>query len=454
MVRDVRKLGIRLRSALAATAVVAVALALAAAAFVYLYERALTANADTSALLRAREVASRITEDGVGGLDDPLPAGRGEQSVIQVIGPGGVVVAASAAVDSDPPLSRLRPAPGHVLRETHLLSVPEEDRFRVTAVGVADRDVPYTVLAGQSLRPVYDSLGAMSALLAAGYPLLLLVIGSATFLFVGRSLQPVEEIRARVAGITARDLHARVPVSDTGDEVARLAQTMNDMLDRLEESAITQRRFVADASHELRSPLTTLQAGLELMRASPDPPSDTELATLHDETRRLARLIGELLLLARADERGLRPRFDEVDLDDVLDGERRRLAQDERIAVTATINPVRVRGDRHQLGQAVRNLADNAVRHASGRVTLLVAERDGNAVIDVGDDGPGIRPVDRERIFGRFVRLDDSRHRSAGGSGLGLAIVREIVLAHGGTVRVVDDGPGATFRVTLPIERM
>jgi signal transduction histidine kinase len=450
VVRVVRRLGIRLRSALAAAAVVAVALPVGGVAFVSLYERALTADADAAALVQAQRIAARITERGLADLGRPLDSGPGEESVVQVVGPRGVV-AASGSIAEEPALSPLRAAPGQVLRENRRLPVAEEETFRITAVGAVDHGTRYTVLAGQSLRPLTESLGTLSALLVAGYPVVLLVIGSATFLFVGRSLRPVEEIRHRVAGITARDLRARVPVPETRDEVARLAETMNDMLDRLAQSAADQRRFVADASHELRSPLSTLQAGLELMRASPDPPSDAELATLHDETRRLARLIGALLVLARADERGLRPRSEDVDLDDLLDAERRRLAGDGRIAVSASIAPVRVHGDRHQLGQVVRNLTDNAARHAAGRVTLLLAERAGRAVIDVGDDGPGIPPADRERIFGRFVRLDDSRHRAAGGSGLGLAIVREIVLAHGGTVAVVPSGRGTTFRVTLPL---
>ncbi|HEY0486855.1 MAG TPA: HAMP domain-containing sensor histidine kinase [Mycobacteriales bacterium] len=451
MRRPSRHLGIRLRSTLAAIAVVAVALAVGGIAFVYLYERALAANADADALGRARDVAGQIATGGLASLERPLPTGPGDQSLLQVVGPAGVV-AASGSIAREPPMSPLRAAPDQVLRENRRLAIADQDTFRITAVGVADHGTRYTVLAGQSLHTLSDSLGTLSTLLVAGYPVLLLVIGGATFWFVGRSLRPVEEIRRRVAGITARDLHARVPVPDTRDEVARLAETMNDMLDRLERSAADQRRFVADASHELRSPLSTVQAGVELMRASPEPPSDAELAMLHDETRRLARLIGELLLLARADERGLSPRYEDVDLDDLLDAERRRLAQDERVTVSASIAAVRVRGDRHQLGQAVRNLADNAVRHASARVTLLLAERDGSAVIDVGDDGPGIPPADRERIFGRFVRLDDSRHRSGGGSGLGLAIVREIVLAHGGSVRVLPSGPGTTFRVTLPVQ--
>jgi signal transduction histidine kinase len=307
------------------------------------------------------------------------------------------------------------------------------------------------------MRPVNDTIEVVTAILSAGMPILLVISGVATFLFVGRSLRPVEAIRRRVAGITARDLHARVPVPPVHDEVAALAETMNGMLDRLETAASSQRRFVADASHELRSPLATVQAGLEMLAAGPPLPDGAghHVQLMRAETERLGRLVADLLLLGRVDEHGLSLNRDDVDLDDLAYTERDRLAARHPELVVATqISPVRVIGDVHHLARAVRNLSDNAARHAIGRVTLRVWSDARHGHLEVVDDGPGVPPADRERIFERFVRLDDSRSRADGGTGLGLPITREIVTAHGGTVTLLPESPsggGLTVRLSLPV---
>jgi signal transduction histidine kinase len=220
------------------------------------------------------------------------------------------------------------------------------------------------------------------------------------------------------------------------------------MIARLEDAQGVQRRFVADASHELRSPLATIATGLELMQnGSVD---SSTISALRGETQRLNRLVEGLILLARADERGLQPRSEEVDLDEVAETERGRPTEG---AVVAEVRaaPVRVVGDRGQLARVVRNLVDNARRHARSHVLVTVRREGDTAVVEVLDDGPGVPAADRARVFERFVRLDDARARSDGGSGLGLAIVAEVVAAHGGTVQV-EDGPsgGALFRVRLP----
>jgi signal transduction histidine kinase len=218
------------------------------------------------------------------------------------------------------------------------------------------------------------------------------------------------------------------------------------MLARLQVAQAAQRRFVADASHELRSPLATIAAGLELL----DPGGDDTVTALRAETERLGRLVDALLLLARADERGLRPCREEVDLDEVADAERRRPSGGLVPRVDAA--PVRVVGDRGQLARVLRNLVDNACRHARSTVLVTVRRRGVEAVVEVGDDGPGVPPAHRGRVFERFVRLDDARARADGGAGLGLAIVAEVVAAHGGRVEL-GDSPlgGALFRVRLPL---
>ncbi|WBB73925.1 HAMP domain-containing sensor histidine kinase [Micromonospora sp. WMMD1128] len=443
--------GVRLRSALAAAAVVAAAFAVGAMVFVHLARADLAGNVDAAARQRATEVVAAVAAGDQDALARTLRPSPEEQTLVQVLDPSGRVEAASAALGDAAPLSPLRPRPGQLLREQRLLPFAGEDPYRIAAAGVADGSGVRTVLVAQSLRPVDESTEAVAAIMAAGLAPMLLVVGAAVFWFVGRSLRPVEAIRRRVAGITARDLHARVPVPGARDEIAALAETMNRMLERLETAAASQRRFVADASHELRSPLATLRAGLDRLAVATSPDGQRDLVELlRRETSRLGDLVADLLLLARIDERGGTGRRDDVDLDDLAYTERDRLAAHRPdLTVRAHLTPVRVAGDAHDLGRALRNLADNAARHARTRVTLNVSVRDAWACVEVTDDGPGVPDADRERIFDRFVRLDDSRTRPDGGSGLGLAITREVVSAHGGHVQVLP-GPGMTVRISLP----
>jgi signal transduction histidine kinase len=332
--------------------------------------------------------------------------------------------------------------------------VTQEEPFRIVADGIDSPHGSRVVLAGGSLRPVEASTQVLAAAVFVGLPLLILIVGAATFVFVGRSLRPVEAIRQRVAGITGSDIRARVPVPATGDEVAALAETMNGMLDRVAAANAAQRRFAADASHEMRSPLATIQAGLDIIAADPNlpEPAHQQVGRLLVESERLGRLVADLLLLARVAEHGLGLRHEDVDLDDLAYAERDRLAtRHPMLRVRTEVRPMRVTGDAHQLGRALRNLVDNAARYATTAVTIKVGTTPGGARVEVGDDGPGIPPADRERIFDRFVRLDDSRSRAEGGTGLGLPIAREIVAAHGGTVTVVDGDPGTLVRITLPV---
>jgi signal transduction histidine kinase len=224
----------------------------------------------------------------------------------------------------------------------------------------------------------------------------------------------------------------------------------------LEVAARSQRRFVADASHELRSPLATIQAGLERLTLTELPGSaGHHVRLMQGETERLGRLVSDLLLLARVDEHGLSPRREDVDLDDLAYTERNRLAvRHPDLLVRTRISPARVTGDTHDLGRALRNLTDNAARHARAEVVLWVWADGRDGYLDVRDDGPGVPADERRRIFERFVRLDDSRSRADGGSGLGLAITREIVAAHGGTVTALPARPGGgglAVRIRLPL---
>jgi signal transduction histidine kinase len=447
-----RHAGVRLRSAVASVIVVAVALAAGSAVLVWLLDRSLTQGAQTAALQRARSIAGPVSAGELDAIRQNVVAGPGEQSVAQVLGPKGTVIAASPQLNGEPALVSSRPGPGGVVTLTReQLPVGDGQSYVISALGVAGPGGPYVVLVAQTLKPVERSVTTVTALVAAGLPVMLLVVGGATFILSGRSLRPVEAIRRRVADISGRDISGRVPVPEAQDEIARLANTMNAMLTRLESAQAAQRRFVADASHELRSPLAALRANVELA-ADPHTASAASTETVLAETDRLERLVTDLLLLAKADEHGLRVDRTDVDLDDLVQAERTRLRAEPGLIVGGRVQAVQVRGDRHQLDQALRNVVDNAVRHTTSRVDLDVRVDGRYALIEVADDGPGVPADMRERVFDRFVRLDDSRARSAGGSGLGLAIVREVVTAHGGTVTVEDSATGgAMFRIRLPL---
>lgn len=447
-----QRAGARVRAALAAALVVAVVLGVGAVGFVFLYHRQLVRTVDGAATQRAQAVAREIDKTGV--PTGVLPTERGEPMAVQVVDPAGDVVAWSASLAELPPISPDRPGDGRIRHEDRHPAGAGGVEYRIAALGVDTPQGTYTVLAAESLDPIDDSVEDAAALLVIGYPVLVLLVAGATYVFVGRALAPVEAIRRKVSGITASRLGERVPVPEARDEIARLAETMNTMLDRVETQVDAQHRFVADAGHELRSPLATLRSGLEILGSRPLPDRDRDMvAMLHAESLRLGGLVDELLLLARADEHELRLADTDVDLDDLAAAERDRLtAQHPELAVDVVLTPLRVRGDPGALTRVLRNLADNAAAHAASRVRIALSAAGGRAVVEVGDDGPGIPEAERDRVFDRFVRLDASRGRTTGGSGLGLAIVRELVAAHGGTVRAeAAPSGGALFRVELPL---
>jgi signal transduction histidine kinase len=454
MARISGRLGVRMRSAIAAAAVVAIAALVSGATLVIAARLILTNNIDQSTGQRSAQVAAALGEADGAGLTATLRPSAGDRTVVQVVDGTGRVVAASAAVAGVAPISPLRPPAGQTVREQRGLDIAHDERFRIVAVGVSTADGPRTVLVGQSVDEVNDGTEAIIGALIVGMPLLTLVVGAATFLFVGRTLRPVDAMRRQADTITASNLHTRLPVPAATDEIAALATTMNTMLDRIEAATDAQRRFVADASHELRSPLSTIHAGLDLLGATDLPASaGTHVTRMRHESTRMARLIADLLLLAKMDESGLQLRREDVDLDDIVYTERDRLsAGHPDLKVEVQVVPVRVHGDPHHLQRALRNLLDNAARHSRDRVTISLTADDGTAELTVADNGPGIPAAERERVFARFVRLDDDRSRQGGGTGLGLPIARDVVIAHGGTLTVhtSPDG-GAMLRIRLPM---
>jgi signal transduction histidine kinase len=447
-----RRMGVRLRSAVAAAVVVAVTSLLAGGVLLVTARGILLDNVNTAADDRAGQVAASLKGGGADMAALVRPSAR-DRTVVQVLDASGAVVAASDALAGQPPMSPLRPADGERLRDQHKLPGDHDEPFRIVALGVSTPDGNRTVLVGESLDAVDDATGAIVVALLLGLPLLGVVVGGATFLFVGRTLRPVEAMREQAALITSRNLHERLPVPESDDEIAALASTMNTMLDRIEAASAAQRRFVGDASHELRSPLATVQANADLLNDAGLPEAAARsVGRIRSESARMGRLVEDLLLLARFDDSGLRRRRQDVDLDDIVYTERERLGiEHPELAVRASFEPVRVTGDADALLRAVRNLVDNSARHAAHNVTISIGTSGDAAEIVIGNDGPPIPASDRERIFGRFVRLDDSRSRADGGSGLGLAIARDIVSAHGGTLTVDDLDGGAAMRIRLPL---
>jgi signal transduction histidine kinase len=320
----------------------------------------------------------------------------------------------------------------------------------------AKRRVGDVVLVAQrSFDEVNTTVDNLKTILYIAVPSLVFLLGFAVWYFTGRALRPVEAIRAEAESITGTTIHRRVPDPDTDDEVGRLARTMNAMLGRLEASSQRQRQFVSDASHELRSPLTSMRANLEVALRNPDRvdwPGVAKRVLAEDE--RMEETVSDLLELARLDEAEHGTPLDElpeVDLDELVHDE---TVRDHRVLInTVRVSAGRVHGRREQLARMVRNLVDNADRHASTQVAIELHNDGETGIVElvVDDDGPGIRAEDRERVFDRFTRLDDGRARDAGGLGIGLSMVKAIVEQHDGAIRI-DDAPlgGARVSVTLP----
>jgi signal transduction histidine kinase len=442
---------VRVRTTLAAVVVVGAAMAVGAVVLVAVLRGTLSREVRTAAGLRGQDVASLLASDPAPA--GPLAVAEPDELLIQVLDDRGRVVAASPNAGGLAPVARLRPGESGLVRAPPGGPVEAGGELLAVASGADTPQGRRTVVVARSTDDVGEATAVVTRLLAIGLPLLLAVVGLTTWVVVERALAPVEAIRAEVDAISAAALHRRVPDPPADDEIGRLARTMNRMLARLEQAQARQRRLVSDASHELRSPVATIRQHAEVALAHPDRTSAGELAeTVLAEDLRLQRLAEDLLLLTRADEQTLAPRRRPVDLDDLVFDEARRLRDATGLRVdTSAVSAGRVDGDAAALRRLVRNLADNAARHAGGRLAFSVAERDGSVLLAVDDDGPGVPEADRERVFERFVRLDDARARDHGGSGLGLAIVAELAAAHGGAVTVAS-GPlgGARFSVTLP----
>ncbi|MEU6760909.1 HAMP domain-containing sensor histidine kinase [Streptomyces sp. NPDC046853] len=466
---------VRARATLGASVVVAIALVAAGAAVLLSLRASLTDQAGGQAESAARGVASQLAGNTAYGdldLDD-------EEHPVQVVDGKGRLVAATEDLErisgtgvdavkpergaTTPPKSdgdddgdgeREAPEMGEVSDDEPRLTSGsatvdgETEDYRFAAVDVnTETKGDLTVHAGASLATRENAVSTALTSMLIGFPVLLAVIAGVTWLVTRRALRPVDAIRSEMAEITAsEDLARRVPEPDTHDEIARLATTTNETLAALQTSVERQRRFVADASHELRSPIASLRTQLEVGAAHP------ELLDVHgavEDTVRLQELAADLLLLARLDA-GEKPGEGHVDLAALAREELSQRTRD-RADVRMDLKNAEVAGSRSQLARVLGNLVNNAQRHASSHVTVATRSDGGWVVLEVADDGDGVPQGERDRIFERFVRLDDARTRDDGGAGLGLAIARDVAARHGGTLTVREaPGGGALFELRVP----
>jgi signal transduction histidine kinase len=422
---------------------------------------------DAEAFKTADAVAMLVSEDA---LPDPLPV-AGTDVRVQVVDAQNRIRAASINADRlvpilyPPELAKARDRRGGVFIPGERLGLTGP--VRVVVVPAGSHGNPQTVLVAKSMVDVLHSVETVRTILLIGFPLLVAVLAVVAWRVVGATLRPVEALRAGAEEITGRARSGHLPVPDSRDEIHRLAVTLNGMLDRLESARTRQRAFVADAAHELRSPLANMRTQLEVAQrlgGRTDWPAvgDDLLA----DTQRLSRLVDDLLLLARADDAGPGERTAAglVELGELLVGVAERYPSPP-VRVLPPSHPLWTIGDPDALARILANLLDNAVRHACSEVTVAATggEGPGSAyhLVTVTDDGPGIPVEDRERVFDRFTRLDDARARDAGGAGLGLAIVRDLVHRQGGTVQLSDAnanananaGPGLRAEVRLPAHK-
>jgi signal transduction histidine kinase len=372
---------------------------------------------------------------------------RSGDVAIQVMNPRGQVVTATPQVAGKPPMATFQPAE---LRAKRTLCPPAGLKGCMTVVCymVFQPDGDWMIYAAIPVVPWYAD-STLAIFLGVVTLLIIAMMATVAFRAVGRTLAPVDAIRVEMDEITAADLDRRVPVPKNQDEIRMLAESVNTTLDRLEAAYEQLRRFTSDASHEVRSPLTAIRAQVEEGLMYPD---DTDWPQVGQAVlaavERLQELSADLLALARLDAGGSLPAAP-TDLAQVVEDELNRRTP--RVKVVRDLRKgVFAQCDRLRITRLLTNLMDNAERHATSQVTVIVRADESSAVLEVADDGAGIPAEAREVVFKRFTRLDTARNRDAGGSGLGLAIARQIAEVHGGTLTIEDSERGARFVLRLP----
>jgi signal transduction histidine kinase len=450
MGRLVGRLLASVRVRVTATAVLAVACALGAAAF--FLEGSLQHDRQRILMGTAQQQAVEVADyNPQMTLPLVLPADSTLQSgLVQVLRNGKLLgESRPLAIEKLPPL--WLPGDPQVQQNSYVFSGQAQDVHVVAVPVTTGSRVRATVVVVTSLDQYDSSLADVRKILEIGMPILLAVVGIICWAIVGRALRPIEALRREVTEIATSPGPLRIADPGTGDEVGRLARTLNSMLDRIEAASARERRFVSDASHELRSPIANIRTEIEVALHHPEFANWPSVAQdVLIENDRMGRLVQELLLLARADEGSLLPSRGATDLGEIAEGaDTDTAAGGPHISVSTVVAPVAV--PPIYLERIVANLVGNARRFATTRIDVTVTREGPYAVLRVRDDGPGVPPAERDRIFERFVRLDEARDRGDGGFGLGLAIVADLCRAYGGHIEVGDAAPGAVFTLRLPL---
>ena len=451
------RLPLRLRLALVFAAATAVVLS-GAGWFVYHSVASdLSRALDQELRARAQDLSALVAHGG------SLRASRGGliesgESFAEVVAGDGRVLDATAPIGTRRLISSTQV--GRALRAplfANRSSAPGLDEpARLLAVPLQRKGRSLVLVVGTTRENRAETLRSLLTAFFIGGPLALILMSVGGYAVAGAALRPIEAMRRRAEEISSSSLDERLPVPLAGDEIARLGETLNQMLARIEDGVARERNFVTDASHELRTPLALLQTELELALRQERSATELEqaLRSAAAETDRLGRIANDLLLLARSENGRLPLQLEAVDLADVLETVRGRFASrvDANGRAISVENAARVvTADRLRLEQALGNMVDNAVRYGDGLITLASARRAGSVEVHVGDEGQGFPPAFLDRAFERFSRGDDAR--STSGSGLGLAIVAAVALAHGGTAHAANrsDG-GADVWLVLPLK--
>jgi heavy metal sensor kinase len=411
----------------------------------------------------AQQIALGYHAEGVPEVaDTSATVLSGERAASQVLDRDGRVVTAYGDRVARTPMldaaQRARVLAGASLKRTETLG-PRGRRFRLAARATTWHGTPVVVVAAESMASVDRSVRRVLVLLLIAGPAALAATALGGWWLARRSLRPVQRLTTEAQAIGVDRLGDRLAVPGTGDEIARLATTINMMLSRIQAGVDAQQRLIADTSHELRTPLAAMRAELDVsLRADPlEPAARAVLESTRDEVDRMSRTVDDLLVLASADEGRLALETEPVDVATVAAGAVRALAplaHSRATAVELDARPAPARADAGRLGQAIGNLIDNAIKYSPPGATVRVATTTAGeeAVVTVDDEGPGIPDAVRDRIFDRFFRADASRTRATGGSGIGLAIVREVAHAHGGRAVVAPrPGGGSTFTIAIPV---
>lgn len=452
-----RRLSVRARLTISFVVVVAILLSISSGGLYYFLHTSFAAQAQS-------QVDSALSQ-----AQSQLALSTTPTSKVQVLRPHGYVVLQLTNAEGTKvwaATSTISGAP--VLARTSLNFASPNGLLPKIAFTGGDQDIagqlsfPTVVVVNTDRGPgllfgfVYgDTITRSNRILVVGIlasaPLLLLFMSAMFWLGIGRALAPVRTIRRRADDIASSGLGGRIEVTPGRDEIARMAITVNEMLDRLEASATMQKEFISNASHELRSPLTTLLATLERAEANPEAENWKETSErLLRESRRLESTINDLFWLAKNDERHNVEKMVDVDLDDILFDEATRARSLSRIRVDVShVQPTRVHGNASMLNRMVRNVVDNAMRYAKSSLTFACFSDGDDAVVLINDDGEGVDVATSDEFFRRFMRADAARTRDSGGTGLGLSIVQEICELHGGRAKFIDSPVGSTLELRI-----